>query len=249
MEIEQLNENIAKSLRILRDCTDDDLMRAARDELSEDRKDLLDALDVLGVYYRLKRNSRNNLIPIPEFAFYAQYVKVLDNPEISEKYDYYREERRIYEKERKTSAEREISTNIQDIMNQRWKEFIQPIEEDGEMKLAASRQSGDDILRNSGNGAPCCLQLTSQEENANGLTLVIRHVDDELHFILKGDYDQIEHITSLASHGQTVPIEEGFGMISIKDFMSEYFPVYIIDDEGNKIKMNIMLDDNGNPLE
>lgn len=236
-QTEQLNENIAKSLKILIECEDDELVQAAHNELPEERKDLLEALDVLGAYYNQRRSSRNNLIPTLEFAFYGPYAEILDNPAISEKYDYYHEEKQIY------------ATKIQDMVNRRWKAFIQPITTEGEMKLAASKQSGDERLRNAGHGGTCFFQFTSQEEDAHGLTLMIRRANDKIRFILIGNYEQIEHIKSLTFHGKSVMMEEGVGTIGIADVISEYFPLFIIDDEGKQIEMNVVLDENGKQIE
>lgn len=245
MQIEQLNDNIAKSLRILIDCADDDLVRAARDELSEEKKDLLDALDVLGVYYRQRRGSWGNLIPTPEFAFYGPYMKILDKPEISEKYDYYREEKRIYEKEQKTSREQKTSMNIQDIMNRRWREFIQPVEAEEGMRLAASRQSGDDRLRNSGQGGRlfCTCTFTRKGQVVQGLTMKIRRVRNMVRFLLTGNAEQKNHITSLNIDGQSILMENGCGKMDMAEISSKLSPLYAIDDEGNIFEMNIVLDD------
>ena len=250
METKHLNENIAKSLRIVLDCTDDDLERAACDELPEEKKDLLEALDVLGVYYRQKRSRRSNLIPTLEFAYYIPYADILDSPEIFGKYDYYREEKRIYEKEQKISPKgMKISPNLQDIVNSKWKEFIRPSEKEDDVRLAASKQSGDEILRNSGHGGVCFFQFTSNEKAGNGLTVVVRRVNDGLSFILKGDYEQIEHIESITFHDKKVAMEEGFGIIGYSEVLSDFLPLIVIDDQGNRIEMNVVLDENGNPLE
>jgi hypothetical protein len=164
MQIEQLNENIAKSLRIILNCADDDLVRAARDELSEGKKDLLDALDVLGVYYHQKRSSRNNLIPTPEFAFYGPYMKILDKPEISEKYDYYCEEKRVYEKTMKKHEmlwhifQKKVATTFlaldtaevlaasdESFQYTFYADINVPAQYQWRMKLSMTREKGDDV--------------------------------------------------------------------------------------------------------
>ena len=249
METKHLNENIAKSLRIILDCTDDDLERAACNELPEEKKDLLDALDVLDVYYRQKRSCRSNLIPSLEFAYYIPYANILDNPEISGKYDYYREEKRIYEKERKiSSTEVKKNLNLQDIINCKWKEFLQLTENDDEVILAASKQSGDEILRNSGHGGTCFFQFTSNEKAANGLTVVVRRDNDGISFNLKGNYEQVEHIKLLTFNGKEVTMEDGFGIIEFSKVISDFMPLFVIDDQKNQIEMNVVLDENGNPV-
>lgn len=250
METKHLNENIAKSLRIILDCTDDDLEHAACNELPEEKKNLLDALNVLDVYYRQKRSSRSNLIPSLEFAYYIPYANILDNPEISGKYDYYREEKRIYEKERKiTSTEVKKSLSLQEMINQRWKEFTQQTENDNEVSLAASGQSGDEILRNSGHGGTCFFQFTSNEKAANGLTVVIRRDNDGISFNLIGDYEQVEHIKLLTFNGKEVTMEDGFGLIDFSEVISDFMPLFVIDDQKNQFEMNVVLDENGNPIE
>lgn len=244
MQTEQLNKNIAESLRTLLNCGDDELVLAARDELPKERKELVDALKTLGVYYSQKQISQNCLIPTPEFAFYIPYMKILDNPCISEKYDFYCERKEAYQEEQK---QKKID-RLQELINSRWQRFQNESSKEG-ISLAASKQSGDERLRSSGHGGPCIFKFTSQDRTAHGLTLVIRRSRENIDFIVKGTHQQVNHITSLKINGKSIRLEEGCGEMAVDELVSVYLPIYVVDDEGNQMEMSIVLDENGNQLE
>ena len=244
IQTKQLNKNIADSLRILLNCKDSELIQVARHESLEEKKELLKALDVLGVYYYQKRQFPNSSIPTPEFAFYIPYVDILDDPIISDKYNYFYEEKRIYEEEQEQKT-----LSLQEMINQRWKEFTTP-QASAQISLAASSQSGDEILRNSGHGGIlfCTCTFVKQGEPVQGLKLTIRRVNNKIRCLLTGNSELKKQITSLNMDGQSIPIENGLGEIDLAEVSSKLSPLYATDNTGKQYEIIIVLDDKNNEI-
>jgi hypothetical protein len=116
---------------------------------------------------------------------------------------------------------------------------------ENEISLAASSQSGNERLRNSGQGGLlfCTCTFTCHGEPVRGLTLVIRRARNFIRFLLMGNSELKNHISSLNINGQSIPMENGYGKIDLADVSSKLSPLYAIDDEGKQLEMNIVLDE------
>lgn len=174
------------------------------------------AFEVLGQYYALEKRFRQTGYMDTGLAPFLPLQEILDSEELVEKREFYQEECRILKQERLFSL---------------WRQMLSTRKEG--IRVAASGQSGDQILRSANRAEANELDFANQEAQ---VSLRVVRVDNRWELMIHAHGEG--SIKSVKIGDVTVKIEYGYGEIEISKLDQHVPPIIGIDQEGREIPLH-----------